>query len=94
MCLKDLFLLSFLNFTFHFHTQFGPTRFYHFLVLAAILAENQSRFQMDEEFETTEDLYNFESVGNWRSVAKEDGAYERVFIPGADALHILRLMLR
>ena len=87
-------MLPFINSIFYFHTQFDPSRFYRCLVLAAILAENQSRFPMDEEFETTEDLYNFESVGNWRSVAKEDGTYERVFIPGADALHILRLMLR
>lgn len=94
MCLKDSVLLPHLNFVSHFHMQFDPNRFYRHFVLAAILAENQSRFQMDEEFETTEDLYNFESVGNWRSVAKEDGAYERVFIPGSDALHILRLMLR
>ena len=49
---------------------------------------------MDDIFETLEGSFNFDAIGNWRSIAKEDGTFERVFVPGNDILRCLRMILR
>lgn len=49
---------------------------------------------MEEEYETPEDLYNFEAVGNWRTILRENGQYEKVFVPGDNVLKVSRLLLR
>ena len=49
---------------------------------------------MEDEYETPEDLYNFEAVGNWRTILQENGQYEKVFVPGDNILKVSRLLLR
>ena len=49
---------------------------------------------MEDNFETPEDLYNFEAIGNWRVVLQDNGKYEKVFVPGGDILRVVRILLR
>lgn len=49
---------------------------------------------MEDIFETPEDLYNFEAIGNWRVVLQDNGKYEKVFVPGGDILRVVRILLR
>lgn len=32
---------------------------------------------MEDDFESPEDLYNFEAIGNWRVVLQDNGKYEK-----------------
>ena len=50
------------------------------------MAENHTLFLMDDLFENLDGSFNFDAIGNWRSIAKEDGTFERVFVPGDDIL--------
>ena len=58
------------------------------------MAENHTLFLMDDLFENLDGYFNFDAIGNWRSIAKEDGTFERVFVPGDDILRYLRVILR
>ena len=49
---------------------------------------------MEDDFESPEDLYNFEAIGNWRVVLQDNGKYEKVFVPGNDILRTIRMLLR
>ena len=61
---------------------------------AAKWRRDHTLFLMDDLFENLDGSFNFDAIGNWRSIAKEDGTFERVFVPGDDILRYLRVILR
>ena len=50
--------------------------------------------EMEDEYETPEDFFIFSDIGEWRTIMKDNGAYEKVFVPGPDIQKTLRSVLR